>query len=139
MSDALSDRLREVLAHGPELRLAILFGSHARGVSRPDSDVDVAILPADEDLPQAEEDALAVALERATRAPVDLVRIDRVSPGLRWRIARDAVVLISMPPTEASRFLARTAIEHDELREIEADAMRRYRARLAEHVPGTSR
>lgn len=50
-SDAVS-RLRAALATGdaPRLRLALLFGSSARGTPRPDSDLDVAIVPADGDL-----------------------------------------------------------------------------------------
>jgi hypothetical protein len=62
---------------------------------------------------------------------VDLVRLDRIQGALTWRVARDAVVLLSDPPSEAARFLARAGIEHDELRELEIEAMRRYRARLA--------
>lgn len=132
MNDVLADALRRALSRGPRLRLAILFGSHARGTARPGSDVDVAVLPAGADLSPADENAIALELERAAGAPVDVVRIDRAAAALRWRIARDGIVLLSDPPQEAVRFLARTAIEHDELREIELDAMRRFRARLAE-------
>ena len=130
MRDALCQSLRHVLSRGEGLRLAILFGSHARGTPRPGSDVDVAILPESPGLSLAEENRLGVALERAVRAPVDLVRIDRASAALRWRIARDGVVLLANPPQEAGWFLARAGIEHDELRELDADAMHRFRARL---------
>jgi predicted nucleotidyltransferase len=128
---AIHEKLRRALAEGPPLRLAILFGSRARGNARPDSDFDVAILPANPSLSLADENLLAADLERAVGAPVDLVRLDRVHGALTWRVARDAVVLLSDPPSEAARFLARAGIEHDELRELEIEAMRRYRARLA--------
>jgi hypothetical protein len=130
MGETLEDRLRAVISRGPKLRLAILFGSRARGSARPDSDVDLGILPAAKLSAQQEND-LAVELERAAGAPVDLVVLDQARPALRWRIARDGVVLWSAPPSEASRFLARTGIEHDEFRELEIDAMRRFRARVA--------
>jgi predicted nucleotidyltransferase len=101
------DRVRQVLLDGPPLQIAILFGSRARGSDRPDSDIDLAILPVDS--------------------------------ALRWRIARDGIVLLSDPPHAAPRFLARTGIEHDEHRALEVDAMRRYRARLAASHPESTR
>lgn len=126
----LIERLRELLGSDNRLRIAILFGSTARGTARPDSDVDVAIWP-EPDFSPVEESALGAKLELALGAAVDLVRIDQAAPALRWRIARDGVVLRSHPPHAASRFLARAAIEHDDLRSLEIEAARRYRARLA--------
>jgi predicted nucleotidyltransferase len=127
----LHEKIRRALEAGPSIRLAILFGSRARGTARPDSDIDLAIVPADSALSLAEEDLLAASIEAASGLAVDLVRLDRADGALRWRVARDAVVLISNPANEAARFLARAGIEHDELRELEMDAMRRYRAHLA--------
>jgi predicted nucleotidyltransferase len=112
------------------MRLVILFGSRARGSARSDSDIDLAILPVDPALSLEQEGRLASELERATGLPIDLVRLDHAEGALRWRIARDGVVLLSDPPWEAPRFLARAGIEHDALRELELDAMRRFRARL---------
>src|SRR5687768_3334827 len=40
----MTERLRELLRGRPGLRVAILFGSQARGTARPDSDVDLAVL-----------------------------------------------------------------------------------------------
>lgn len=93
--------------------------------------MDVAILPADPGMTLSEEHRIIGDLERAARAPVDLVRLDHARPALRWRIARDGVVLLSNPSWEAARFLARAGIEHDELQDLERDAQRRFRARLA--------
>jgi predicted nucleotidyltransferase len=135
----LHEKIRRALAQEPRLRLAILFGSRARGSARPDSDVDLAIVPADASLSLAQEEHLRAEVEQAVGAPVDLVRLDRAEGALRWRVARDGVVLLSDPPWEASRFLARAGIEHDERRELELDAMRRYRARLAAGAPEPAR
>jgi predicted nucleotidyltransferase len=132
--DELVAKLRAVLSAGPPLEVAILFGSRARGRARPDSDVDVAILPVDRALTLADEHALADAIERATGHAVDVVRIDQANEALLWRVARDGVVLASSPPSAAPRLLARIGIAHDERAELEADATRRYRAALARGV-----
>ena len=133
------DSIRRVLLDGPPLTLAIMFGSRARGDARPDSDLDLAILPVDPALPLHDENGIIAALECATGLPVDLVRLDRAAPALRWRIARDGIVLLSEPAHVGPRFLARTGIEHDELRALEIEAMRRYRARLAASRPESTR
>jgi predicted nucleotidyltransferase len=86
--DVLTDALRRAFAEGPPLRLAVLFGSAARGRTRPDSDVDVGILPNDPDLPLHAELDLQARLERACGRSVDLVRLDRVSSLLKWEVAR---------------------------------------------------
>jgi predicted nucleotidyltransferase len=137
--DAEHRPIRQALLDGPPLRLAILFGSRARGTARPDSDVDIAVLPVDPALSLHDEGRLTATLERAAGAPVDLVRLDHAPLALRWRIARDGIVLLSNPPETAPRFLARTGIEHDERRDLTVDAMRRYQARLAGAAPNSAR
>ena len=133
------DSIRRVLLEGPPLQLAILFGSRARGGARSDSDLDLAILPVDPALTLRQENGLVAALEHVTGLRVDLVRLERAAPALRWRIARDGIVLLSDPAHVGPRFLARAGIEHDELRELEIEAMRRYRARLAGSRPESTR
>jgi predicted nucleotidyltransferase len=113
MSDAgLLERLRQALHDGPKLRLALLFGSHARNQARADSDVDVAILPADSQLALADELALQARLSSAAAREVDLVRLDHCYPAIRWRVANEGVLLLADPAFEASRFRARAGIEH---------------------------
>ena len=41
---AIDDRLIQSLSRRPSIRLAILFGSHAGGDARSDSDIDLALL-----------------------------------------------------------------------------------------------
>jgi predicted nucleotidyltransferase len=121
--------LRSILPDLP-LRLVILFGSVARGSATTKSDVDLGVLPSRE-LSLTEELALQGRLEEAVGAGVDLVRLDHADAGLRWRVAREGVVLYAPVRTDASRFLARAAIEHDEMAHVMEDAARRFTARLA--------
>ena len=135
---ALHDRIRRVLAGGPPLRLAILFGSGARGELRADSDVDVGIIPRDPDLPLVAELDLQVRLERACERGVDLVRLDRASTLLRWEAARAAVLVLADPPYEFPRFVASAAIEHADLMTLLAPAATRFRQRLIERDRSSS-
>lgn len=127
---ALEDRIRGVLAAGPSLRLAILFGSCARGSLRPDSDVDIGIILRDPELPLAAELDLQARLEHACGRQVDLVRLDRASTLLRWEAGRHAVLLVADPPHEFPRFVASAALEHADLMIVLGPAAERFRQRL---------
>jgi predicted nucleotidyltransferase len=129
---ALIDGMREVLATGPPLRLAILFGSAARGRMHADSDVDVGIGPVDAGLSLAAELDLQARLEAACGRPVDLVRLDRASTLLRWEAARTAVLITASAAHELPRFLASAALEHADLMTTLGGAAERFRLRLAQ-------
>lgn len=60
--------LRDELMHHAVVRVALLFGSYARGSERPDSDVDVAVLG-----PDIDRLALAGALSTKIGREVDVV------------------------------------------------------------------
>jgi predicted nucleotidyltransferase len=130
--DAIVAAIRRVLAGGPPVRLAVLFGSAARGALRPDSDLDLGIVPTAAELSLAAELDLQARLERACARPLDLVRLDRASTLRRWEAARAAVLVVAHPPHEFPRFLARAGIEHAEFMEAYAPAAKRYRRRLTE-------
>ena len=116
---------------GPPLKLALLFGSVAKGAARPDSDIDVAIIPRDEALSLGAELDLQAALSAACGRPVDLVRLDRASTLMRWQVARDGVVLLAEPAVEHSRFRARAGIEHADFNLVRDPAAERFRQRMA--------
>jgi len=122
--------VRSIL-HGRGLRLAVLFGSAARGALRDDSDVDVGIVPHDPAQSLHDELALQAALERALCRSVDLVRLDRASVLLRWRVAREGVPLLADPAREWPRFVAWVGIEHAEFAPLYARAAERFRRKLA--------
>lgn len=128
--------LKSALEREAGLRLALLFGSAAAGHLRPDSDVDVAIWPADPGISLEQELDLQARLSQACGREVDLVRLDRASTLLRWQVARTGVCLRSDPPAEEARFRARAGIEHAELRVVRDPAAERYRRRLAARAAG---
>ncbi|MDB4987458.1 MAG: uncharacterized protein JWN04_2636 [Myxococcaceae bacterium] len=85
-----------------------------RGTARPDSDLDVAILPVDPELSLADELALQACISSTVKREVDLVRLDRCTGTLRFRVAREGL-LVFAEPGALSSFRARAGIEHAEL------------------------
>ena len=83
-----ADIIRQVLSGRAGVRVAILFGSAARGTSRPDSDVDLAL-----DAPLV--DLLALRAERAHALvrEVDLVALEDATIPLLEHLVRDGVVV----------------------------------------------
>jgi predicted nucleotidyltransferase len=100
------------LRSGPPVRLAILFGSTARGTQRIDSDIDIGIVPKDPELPLNEELTLQTELGRVSGRQVDLVRLDRASTLLRWQVVRYGRALVEAEPFAAARFTADTVAEY---------------------------
>jgi predicted nucleotidyltransferase len=68
--------LRKLLRTEPNVRLAVLYGSTARGEDTPPSDIDLLVSFRD-DRPEAAV-KLAVRLERGLERKVDIARLDRV-------------------------------------------------------------
>jgi predicted nucleotidyltransferase len=106
------DLIVAALRSGPPVRLAILFGSTARGTQRIDSDIDIGIVPKDPELPLNEELTLQTELGRVSGRQVDLVRLDRASTLLRWQVVRYGRALVEAEPFAAARFTADTVAEY---------------------------
>jgi predicted nucleotidyltransferase len=90
-----------VAARYPSLRLLVLHGSRARGDARPDSDWDFGYEAADVI------DALALTsdlVDALGTDKVDLVDLDRAGGLLRYRAARDAIIVHEAPPSAYGRF-----------------------------------
>jgi predicted nucleotidyltransferase len=98
-------RLRAALRTGPPLRLAVLFGSAARGQRRPESDIDVAVLAGEAGLDEAQELVLARALVLAAGTEVDLVRLEQASTLLKWQIATKGTPLSRPPPRASTKWI----------------------------------
>ena len=138
MSELIANATR-ILQAGPPLRLAILFGSHAKGRARADSDADIAILPRDPALGLNAELELAGQLVLALRREIDIVRIDHASTYLRWQIARDGIPLIADPAWELVRFRANAASEHADIAEGLERAAELFRLRITRARPLTDK
>ena len=128
------ERLRAALRQYPTLNLAVLFGSVVAGTSRPDSDIDLAILPGDSGLDASTEATLCRDLERAGGTAVDLIRLDEsASTLLRWRIATTGVPLVEAQPGAFARFRAEAAAEYIEFAPALVHHGEVFRRRLIEH------
>jgi predicted nucleotidyltransferase len=120
--------MAEVLAAFPEVRLAVLFGSEARGTARGDSDVDVAV-----DAPLTALGQVAAALSSRLGAEVDVVRLDTASIPLLEALIADGIILHESRPGAGALWRSRV------LAQLETDRpwYRRQRdawiQRVAEH------
>lgn len=79
------DALRRLLLRHPDIRLAYLFGSLARGRGGPESDLDLAIL-ADKPLSAERKMSLIDALATVSGRPVDLIDLATVGEPLRGHV-----------------------------------------------------
>lgn len=86
--DPIVEALRKALRGRTDVRLALLFGSRAKGRARPDSDADVAVLGKDLDLWK-----LTADLSHAAGVEVDVVDLKDPGYPLLNVLLRDAVVL----------------------------------------------
>ena len=94
-SERFAERLEDLHAVARRVELVVLFGSAARGRSRPESDVDVAVRcdgPADLD-------ALYLLLApRLATTLLDLVDLGRTGSLLAFQVARHGQVLYERDP-----------------------------------------
>ncbi len=125
-------RAQSVLRRGPPVRVAVLFGSRATGIARPDSDVDIAIVPRDVRLSIWEEGSLAAELEAALGLPIDLVRLDLVPTLVRWEIVKSATLILADPPDAWTGLLASVFCEHADYRPAADRIARAYLEKLAQ-------
>jgi predicted nucleotidyltransferase len=97
--------------HGREdVRVALLFGSHARGTAGAASDVDVAV-----DAPSVDPLDLAAELSLSVGAEVDVVPLDDPGVPLLEALVRDGIVVHEGSPGAGARWRshALTTLETD--------------------------
>lgn len=130
MDVRIEQALRQVLAASPPAHFVAVFGSRAKGLEHPGSDLDVAWLPADRTLALGDELQLQAELMRATGLEVDLVRVDQASTLCRFEVARDGR-LVHGSRDSFVRFCAEAAAEYIDYEPVLREAGERFRRRLA--------
>jgi uncharacterized protein len=123
-------RLRAFLEDDPRGALAVyLYGSVARGQTRPDSDIDIGVLfatdpPATLEAPQF---AIEAALERRLGTPVQVVALNRAPADLVHRVLRNGRLVLDRDRAARIRFEVRSRNEYFDLAPIRR-LYRRYPA-----------
>ncbi|MHC4955807.1 MAG: type VII toxin-antitoxin system MntA family adenylyltransferase antitoxin [Planctomycetota bacterium] len=118
--DAVASCVRRVLADHDAVAAAYLFGSVAKRTSKPDSDVDVAVLydrppPSTLGSPQMK---LEAALEKVLRRPVQVICLNSVPPDLGIRVLRHGMLLTENDRSARIRFEVRLRNEFWDLEPI---------------------
>ncbi len=93
----ISARIRRVLERYPFIRLALLFGSLAKGCARPGSDVDLAV-EADQPLGIHEKMALISDIAEEFGRPVDLVDLSTAGEPLLGQILAGGKIILGDNP-----------------------------------------
>lgn len=116
-----------------DVSAAYLYGSHARGTARANSDVDLAILVLDSAEGTLESLALDLEgdLEKRLHRPVQLLVLNTASPDLVHRVLRDGKLLIDHEPAERIRFEVASRNRYFDLLPV----LNLYRRSTAAHPP----
>jgi predicted nucleotidyltransferase len=80
----------EIITRFPSITVMYLFGSHAFGAPREDSDVDIAVFTDGHEPPTMDLE-LGVFLEKQLKRPVDVVIIQKVSPVLQHEVLSNKI------------------------------------------------
>ena len=112
---SLDETILRAVESIPGISVLVLFGSRARGDHRPDSDLDVAVLPESGD-PKARRHLLsAIAVALADLAPdgrVDVVFLDQADDVIRMRVLEHGRVLINREPEAWKELKVQTMREY---------------------------
>jgi len=129
MSVEMNDLVEIILRDFPSAQAIYLFGSHARGEQRRESDVDLAVLlPVDAaraagDLRLSD---TALALSRRARRDVDLVNLRLVSTVFQNQIVHTGALLHCGDERARQEFEMLTLSSYIKLSEERADILRQF-------------
>jgi uncharacterized protein len=114
--DQLTRALREALEPLPDVLAAFLFGSHASGRARADSDVDVAVLldsRAAAEEPRLLTRRLIAALGTTLAADrLDLIVLNGAPPALAFQVLAHGVLVFDRKPSALHEFRTHTYSAH---------------------------
>jgi predicted nucleotidyltransferase len=138
---ALIDVLKGDLRSYPHIRLAVAFGSRARGDARPTSDLDIAVeLTPDSSL--LDIGALVDRITTLTALKVDIVELAGLpesDPLMAYNIAKDGIPLIEKNPGAFLEFRNRACITYFDVQEFLAEQKLKLNERLQENTFGRPR
>jgi predicted nucleotidyltransferase len=135
---SLLAKLRKLLRTEPNVRLAVLYGSTARGEETATSDIDLLVSLA-EDHPEAAI-KLAMRLERGLGREADVARLNRIrdaAPLLLLQVIDEGRVILDRDDLWADLLVHRDEIEQQAYREHE-DQRRRTRTAIDELLAGAN-
>ncbi len=116
--EAIAARIRPICEADSRIEAAFLFGSTARKVAGPTSDIDLAVLLWNADsLPLLySAELLTACMEALGRNDVDLVILNTAPAFLKYRILRDGVCFYDLDPPGRVSFQARAYSEYFDLK-----------------------
>ncbi len=107
-TDDLVEALATRLAREPDVAVAYLFGSHARGTAGPRSDVDVAVLLAGEPSPGRHLDLVDAVAEVVGSERADVVVLNDAPVAVAYQVLRDGRRLVVSDEVARVRHWVRT-------------------------------
>ena len=129
MQSALKTRIARVLEHFSEVEAAFLFGSHAVGRARPESDVDIALVPATEAL-RARKLDLLTAFAQAGLENVDLAILDDSDIVLRFEAVSPNQLVYAKEEFDRGSYYSRVVREYFDFLPILEVQRKAYKERL---------
>jgi len=103
-----------ILEHYPFVQAAYLFGSHAEGRGRPDSDIDLALVGPREKLQACKLDILT-DLTAEGLDPIDLVLLDGADPVLRFEAVHPNCLVYARAGFDHGGYFSRCVREYFDL------------------------
>jgi predicted nucleotidyltransferase len=129
LDPALARCLMERLAREEGLTAAYLLGSGARGCLRPDSDLDLALLPARGRVISAEDRlSLAADLEELAGRPVDLGVLSTANLVYAKEAVAHGVLIFERDPSARARFAMLVLSMYASLQESRREVLHAYAA-----------
>ena len=131
-STTIEAAVREVAASHPELAAAAIFGSHARGTARPDSDLDLAVLVregTEVDRRRLQSRLASELAHLGAGGRVDVVFLDEAGVLLRQRVLQQGRLLLCRDEDAWTRLRVATLREFEDtewMRRLYREAQRRH-------------
>ena len=137
-TSGLSERLRDRLADEPDVTVAYLFGSHARGTAGRLSDVDVAVLLRGRHGPERRLELADAIGAAAGGVRADVTVLNDAPPALAYRVLRDGELLLSRDDRARIRHWVRTVDRYLDMAPLRRELARGVSHRLEEGRFGRS-